>query len=212
MSAQPVSHHFFFPATNVYQFRMLVGDVSYRTRDEARKFRQLTYTCMESQASRAPEYVDFPPEPCALGIMANHRFPTCWDGVNLDSANHQDHVSYPATGTFESGGACPETHPVRLPQILLETVWETSAFADEEWPEDGSQPFVWSSGDPTGYSNHADYVFGWKDDSLQRAMDAHTYVSAPMLTSQGIAEQNACSVPDMVSEEIDGCGWPFPMA
>ena len=144
--------------------------------------------------------------------MANHRFPTCWDGVNLDSANHQDHVSYPATGTFESGGACPETHPVRLPQILLETVWETSAFADEEWREDGSQPSVWSSGDPTGYSNYVDYVFGWKDDSLQRVMDAHTYVSAPMLTSQGVAEQNACTALDMVSEEMDGCGWPSPMA
>lgn len=188
-------------------FRMIVGDATYSTREQAREFRQLTYTCMESQMSRAPETVGFPTRPCRY-IMANHRFPTCWDGVNLDSPNHRDHVAYPESGTFESGGPCPASHPVRLPQILLETIWDTSAFMNaEDWPEDGSQPFVWSNGDSTGFSNHADYMFGWKDDSLQRAMDAHTYVSAPMLKTQSIAEQNKCKVRTMVNEDIDGCKW-----
>jgi hypothetical protein len=80
---------------------------------------------------------------------------TCWDGVNLDSPNHREHVAYPATGTFESGGACPSTHPVRLPQILLETVWDTRAFNNKaDWPVDGSQvshilPFTHTSPNPT---------------------------------------------------------------
>lgn len=75
-----------------------------------------------------------------MGIMINHRFPTCWDGVNLDSPDHREHVAYPASGTFESGGPCPATHPVRLPQILLETVWDTRAFNNKaEWPVDGGQ-------------------------------------------------------------------------
>jgi hypothetical protein len=73
------------------------------------------------------------------------------------------------------------------------------------WPSDGSQPFVWSSGDKTGFSTHADYLFGWKDDSLQRAMDAHTYVSTPTLKTQTIAEQNKCTVKDMVGEDFDSC-------
>ncbi|CAP60866.1 uncharacterized protein PODANS_0_510, partial [Podospora anserina S mat+] len=161
---------------------------------------------MLSQASRAPEYISFPPTPCRGGIMANHRFPTCWDGVNLDSPNHRDHVAYPETGTFESGGRCPASHPVRLPQILLETVWDTRAFNNkEDWPADGSQPFFWSSGDGSGFANHADYVFGWEGDSLQRAMDAHTYVSAPMLKTQTIAQQNKCTVRDFVREDFSGC-------
>lgn len=186
-------------------FRMLIGDVSYRTRDQARDFRQLTYICMQNEGTRAPESLDFPDKPCPVGIMANHRFPTCWDGVNLDSPNHRDHVAYPESGTFESGGPCPKTHPVKIPQILLETVWDTKAFNNKaDWPADGSQPFVWSSGDQTGYSTHADYVFGWKDNSLQKAMDGHTYVSAPMLKTQTIAQQNKCNVPDMVKEPIDG--------
>jgi hypothetical protein len=49
-------------------------------------------------------------------------------------------VAYPETGTFESGGKCPDSHPVRLPQILLETVWDTRAFNNKaDWPADGSQ-------------------------------------------------------------------------
>ena len=137
--------------------------------------------------------------------MINHRFPTCWDGANLDSPNHREHVSYPATGTFENGGACPSSHPVRIPQILLETVWDTKQFNNKaDWPSDGSQPFIWSSGDATGFSTHADYLFGWKDDSLQKAMDANNYVSAPTLKKQNIASQNKCSVKDMVGENFDG--------
>ncbi len=187
-------------------FRMVIGDASYHNREQARKFRQLTYTCMENQGSRAPERLAFPAKPCRVGIMANHRFPTCWDGVHLDSPNHVDHVAYPETGTFESGGSCPSTHPVKLPQLMLETVWDTTSFNNQaDWPEDGSQPFVWSNGDKNGFSTHADYVFGWKGDSLQRTMDAHCYVSCSTLKTQSIAQQNKCTVPDMVKENIDGC-------
>jgi hypothetical protein len=51
---------------------------------------------------------------------------------------------------------------------------------------------------------HADYVFGWKDDSLQKAMDGHNYVSAPTLEKQDIATQNKCTLEDMVGGTIDG--------
>ncbi|KAF1975690.1 hypothetical protein BU23DRAFT_597468 [Bimuria novae-zelandiae CBS 107.79] len=185
-------------------FRMLVGNVNYNNREQARNFRQLTYICMQDESTREPETINFPTKPCPAGIMANHRFPTCWDGVNVDSPNHQDHVAYPESGTFESGGPCPKTHPVRLPQILLETVWDTKQFNNKaDWPSDGSQPFMWSSGDSTGYSSHADYLFGWKDDSLQKHLDGHTYVTAPTLKTQSIAQQNKCTVKDMVGEDYD---------
>jgi hypothetical protein len=67
----------------------------------------------------------------------------CWDGVNLDSANHKSHVAYPGYN-----GKCPTTHPVKIPQLFFEIVWDTRAFNDKsQWPEDGSQPFVFSYGD-----------------------------------------------------------------
>ncbi len=129
-------------------FRMLVGEASYRSKAQSNRFRQITYTCLKEPATRFPESMDFPKVPCPAGIMANVRFPTCWDGKNLDSPDHMAHVSYPETGTFESGGPCPASHPVRVPQLMYETIWNTSAFnAQELWPEDGSQPFVWSMDD-----------------------------------------------------------------
>lgn len=68
---------------------------------------------------------------------------SCWDGKNLDSADHMSHMSYPASGTFETQGPCPDTHPVPVPQLMYETIWDTRQFNDpNEWPEDGSQPFV----------------------------------------------------------------------
>lgn len=77
--------------------------------------------------------------------MLEHR---CWDGVNLDSPDHKSHVAYPETGTFETTGPCPASHPVRLPQLMYEIMWDTTPFNDPElWPEDGSQPFVYSMGD-----------------------------------------------------------------
>lgn len=73
---------------------------------------------------------------------------SCWDGVNLDSPDHMAHVSYPANGTFDNQGPCPSSHPVRIPQILYEVIFETGEFnTKEQWPADGSQPFVWSFSD-----------------------------------------------------------------
>ncbi|KAL2198278.1 hypothetical protein P885DRAFT_68431 [Corynascus similis CBS 632.67] len=186
-------------------FRMLIGRQDYRTREEASRFRQLTYTCLQTPMTRTGETLDFPKEPCPAGIMSNVRFPTCWDGKNLDSPDHMSHVAYPESGTFESGGPCPSTHPVRIPQLFYEVIWDTTKFNSREmWPEDGeSQPFVWSQGDSTGFGNHGDYVFGWKDDALQKAMDSNCD-SCPQLKSQTISQGNQCTKEVAVHEEIDG--------
>lgn len=39
-------------------------------------------------------------------------------------------------------------HSIPVPLLMYETIWDTRQFNDpSEWPEDGSQPFVWSMGD-----------------------------------------------------------------
>ncbi|KAM7186217.1 protein of unknown function (DUF1996) domain containing protein [Naviculisporaceae sp. PSN 640] len=186
-------------------FRQLVGEANYRTKKDAQRFRQLTYTCLETIGTRFPETMNLPDKPCKTGIMANVRFPTCWDGKNLDSPDHMSHMAYPEQGTFESGGPCPASHPVRVPQLMYETIWDTSKFNNKDWwPEDGRQPFVWSMGDKTGFGTHGDYIFGWKGDSLQRAMDSPCYVNCPTLKTQSISAMNKCAVERVVDEPIDG--------
>ncbi|KAM3081329.1 hypothetical protein ACMFMG_004797 [Clarireedia jacksonii] len=186
-------------------FRMIVGNPMYRTSQEASKFRQLTFTCLQDPSTRTGETMNMPVSPCPAGIMSNIRFPTCWDGVNLDRADHQSHVAYPSSGTFESNGPCPATHPIKIPQLFFEVVWDTTKFNDKSiWPTDGSQPFVWSYGDPTGYGTHGDYVFGWKGNALQTAMDARCNVACPQLKSQSIDAANQCTQASRVSEAIDG--------
>jgi hypothetical protein len=59
--------------------------------------------------------------------------------------------------------------------------------------------------DSTGFGSHGDYMFGWKGDSLQRAMDSPCYVNCPTLKTQSVSEMNKCSVPNTVDENFDGC-------
>ena len=87
-------------------------------------------------------------------------------------------------------------------------MWDTSKFNNKaEWPADGSQPFVLSTGDTTGYGQHGDYVFGWKADSLQKAMDTNGCMGASCasLPAQAVDSANKCKVPNRFPENYDGC-------
>lgn len=133
---------------------MLVGDPMLRSAEGQQ--RQLCHRCF-STINQVPfggapctgeDTAALPPKMCTGGIRTTITFPTCWDGVNVDSPNHKTHVAYPESGTFESTGPCPASHPVRLPQLMYEIIWDTREFNNVDlWPEDGSQPFVYSMGD-----------------------------------------------------------------
>ena len=86
-------------------------------------------------------------------------------------------------------------------------VWDTTKFNNKaDWPADGSQPFVFSTGDGTGLGQHADYVFGWKANSLQKAMDRSGCMGASCgdLKTQSIDAAKACAVKALVHEDTDG--------
>jgi len=197
---------------------MIIGDPNFRKPSpNTAEFKSIAFRCFTTPWGPAPANSEigseewdtrtFPNQPCPYGLRINNFFPTCWDGVNLDSPDHKSHVAYPSKGTFESTNwECPDSHPVRLPQILYETIWNTSAFNDRTmWPDDGSQqPFVLSTGDATGYGWHGDYIFGWKGDALQRAMDKFCGQNCKELNTQTIKEANQCSKPAVVREAIDG--------
>ena len=88
--------------------------------------------------------------------------PTCWDGKNLDSPNHRDHVSYMSFNGSTGLYSCPTTHPMVLPAFQLGAwfrvdenlgTWHLSS--DEMMP--GTVP---------GTTFHADWFGGW-DNQVQ---------------------------------------------
>jgi hypothetical protein len=197
-------------------FRMIVGDPMLRSMNtSSAESKSLTFRCFAANFGNnrsAPggglnsgeDSYNLPNKKCTGGIRAQIYFPTCWDGKNLDSPDHKSHMAY--TG---SNGQCPTSHPTAVPQLFLETVWDTPKFNDL-WNGQGNQPFVYSMGDPTGYGQHADYVFGWKDDSLQKAMDSCNQLSsAPVMQKcnaikdQTIQVGNSCTQKARVDENTN---------
>ncbi|KAG6127989.1 hypothetical protein E4U22_005436 [Claviceps purpurea] len=102
---------------------------------------------------------------CANGVRFELMFPSCWNGRDLDSENHKDHMAYP---DLVMDGHCQPTHPVRVPSLLFEIIWDTTVFKNR------NGRFVLSNGDVTGYGLHGDFVTGWEPDFLQSAIQTCT--------------------------------------
>lgn len=98
----------------------------------------------------------FPTEACDE-LEVSMAFPTCWDGVSIDSDDHRSHVSYDIDGGYFEG-ECPDSHPVKIPEIQL--FFRISPY------DGGHHQFS----DDTG-NYHADYFSGWKQEELQHVLD-----------------------------------------
>lgn len=80
-------------------------------------------------------------ENCRDGVRFEIMFPSCWNGKDVTSANHKDHVAYP---DLVINGACPKGYDVKLPGLMYETIWATNAFVGVPGE------FVISNGDVQG--------------------------------------------------------------
>lgn len=133
----------------------------------------LTWSCGEN--GHAYNLTNRIPDCGGDTINAAVVFPQCWDGVNLDSADHRSHMA-----TVSTSKPCPASHPVRFPQISIllyypgqESVdgWmlssDVAAMGDGSHSGHGSMTGAMAgSMPPPGSALHADWWGGWNDETM----------------------------------------------
>jgi len=86
----------------------------------------------------------------------------CWDGKNLDSADHRAHMSNmkrdPNTGQMK----CPATHPKVIPQLTLGVWYSVGPEGANTW-ELSSDTMADGGKMVAGSTFHADYFEGWDE-------------------------------------------------
>jgi len=184
--------------------RMISGDPFKRSGGDDFASQAISYACLD-YSDATPETGGFPTKNCPDGLRSQVFFPSCWDGVNLDSSDHKSHMAFPIENY--NGGSCPSSHPVHLISIFYEITWDVDSWSDKWY--NGSWPFVWSMGDPTGYGFHGDFIMGWDRDILQRAVDNCTADSGevedcPVFSLYPTSTAQGCRVADRVGEDVQG--------
>jgi len=90
-------------------------------------------------------------------------FPSCWNGRDLDSPNHRDHMAYLVTDDNNRTG-CPISHPVLLPEVGFQA-WFTHDGDSRNWYLSSDRmPGMTHA---NGSTFHADWFGAW-DPTIQQ--------------------------------------------
>ncbi|KAJ7629679.1 hypothetical protein DFH06DRAFT_1102218 [Mycena polygramma] len=221
--------------------RMITGDPTRRskkytfglgTQEELRE-RAIQWVCLRYSANETDVYnngnatAGFPDTDCESGFNARLHMPACWDGIRPDSPDHQSHVAYLSD---LDNGSCPPGFPVYMMKarsfhffhqnaglipLFYEVTWNVHDFSSRWNASNGDKwPFVYSTGDPTGFSWHGDFQNGWDTTALQSAIDQCNNPNDP--TGSGItaacnflnvtpaAFANQCKIAPVTKEVVNG--------
>ena len=120
---------------------------------------------------------------CSVGttLLMQIGFPQCWDGVNLDSPNHKDHMAE-ANPALTTANKCPASHPIGIPQIAQTISYTVTADNQTKNWRLASDNYATSTAG--GYSAHADWVNGWDTtimagwikNCLNKDLDCHAHL------------------------------------
>ncbi|KAI1006243.1 hypothetical protein K3495_g1978 [Podosphaera aphanis] len=146
--------------------------------------------------------VGFPDQNCdgfASPLRADIHFPSCYN----PAAGLRD---YKNNMQFTTNGNCPKGW-IHVPHLFYEVYWNTPAFASRWTPGKGTQPFVLSNGDPTGYSLHGDFISGWDVETLQQIIDNCNTGTSAIDTCPGLIggledPSSTCSLPNPFPGDI----------
>ncbi len=118
-------------------------------------------------------------------------FPTCWNGVDLDSPSHVDHMR--SFWLFNVAGACPPGYTVQTTGVSYQIDYYFTSLTHDAVNGRGlTDVKYWRlSSDnyadtlPAGYSSHGDWFHGWQQsimdrwvlDCLRTGVDCHDNVA-----------------------------------
>jgi hypothetical protein len=135
--------------------RELTGDAKPTSRGPANA--RATWTCSGFADRLSDKY---PICPGGSQVQRVQDFPGCWDGKNIDSANHRSHVAFADRNT----GACPQGF-VAIPQLRITISYRIprdvqikGQYALDSFPEENHNPF----------SDHNDFVNVNSAQTMQR--------------------------------------------
>ena len=102
-------------------------------------------------------------------------FPSCWNGTDLDSADHKSHLAYPVEQSGRQ--VCPSSHPVPIIRVsfhyawgVLPDVYDPATLSSRGWrlASDGYEASVST---PGGMSLHGDWFNAWHPEALEAVLE-----------------------------------------
>jgi hypothetical protein len=125
--------------------RMIAGNM-YATKPQL----YIAWSCGPVSGRAPSRSVPTCPSRADTGLQLTVTFPDCWNGRDLNSADHKSHMTYAVRGL------CPSSHPVTVPSMSLTIRYAVT----------GGRGYHLASGGP--YSGHADFVNAWNERELVR--------------------------------------------
>lgn len=119
-----------------------------------------------------PNFRGFIPEcPIPDRVRFDVFFPSCWNGVDLDSPDHKSHMAYPTRVNGQM--RCPASHPVAVPRVSYHYAFpvrpdnvDPVSRSSRGWRL-ASDMYVVNTDRPGGYSLHGDWINGWHPEAMQ---------------------------------------------
>jgi hypothetical protein len=132
---------------------IITGDAKAGTNGDANA--KAAWTCTGFEERITTKYPLCPQDSKLVRILD---FPSCWDGENLDSENHRDHIAFP-----EDDGSCGDG-TVAVPQLRMTLTYDRPSgtdFALDSFPEQRHDPIT----------DHADFMNMMPGNLMDTAVD-----------------------------------------
>ncbi|WNE94782.1 DUF1996 domain-containing protein [Streptomyces luomodiensis] len=134
--------------------RIITGDAKAFTNGDANA--NASWSCTGFEDRQLTDKYPLCPE--GSSVTRTFDFQSCWDGKNIDSANHRDHVAFAA-----EDGSCPDGFQA-IPQLVNTITYDVPAntpYAVDGFPEQLHKPIT----------DHDDFINVMPDDLMNKAVD-----------------------------------------